>query len=109
MALRPKRRVATLIAAFTLLGAGLSSAAEEQQKININTASAQELTNLRGIGEKTAQAIVEYRESHGGFKSLEELVEVRGIGEKLVASLRDQITVGSAANAAAPPKPKPGS
>src|SRR5262245_40512763 len=107
MALRPNTRIATLLAAFMLLGAGISAAAEEQQKLNINTASAQELTNLRGIGDKTAQAIVEYRESHGGFKSVEELVEVRGIGEKLVASLRDQVTVGAQANAAAPPKPKP--
>jgi comEA protein len=108
MANRPKRLIAALLLAFGLLAPGTLPAAEEQQKININTASAQDLTSLRGIGEKTAEAIVEYRESHGPFKSVEELVEVRGIGEKLMASLRDSVTVGAAANAP-PPKAKPGS
>jgi len=111
MANRPKRFIAALLLGITLLAAGSSLAAEEAQKINLNTASAQELTSLRGIGDKTAAAIVEYRESHGTFKSVDELVEVRGIGEKLMTSLRDQVTIGTAApaNAPAAPKPKPGS
>jgi competence protein ComEA len=111
MAHRPNRWMAALLLAFTLATAARSFAAEEHQKVNLNSASAQELTALRGIGEKTAQAIVAYRESHGPFKSVEELVEVKGIGEKLMTSLRDQVTVGTAsANANAPaPKAKPGS
>lgn len=116
MALRPNRLIATLLLAFALFAVRVSTAAEEPQKMNLNTASAQELTSLRGIGDKTAQAIVEYRQSHGPFKSVEELVEVKGIGDKLLASLKDHVTV-SAAPAAAPapaaaaeaPKPKPGS
>jgi competence protein ComEA len=108
MTKRPNRLLATLLLAFTLLAAGISTAAEEQQKINLNSASTQELTTLRGIGDKTAQAIVAYRENHGPFKSIEELVEVKGIGEKLMASLREQVTVGATAEAPAA-KPKPGS
>lgn len=112
MAFRPKQLIATLLLAFTLLAARAAAAAEEPQKVNLNSASAQELTNLRGIGDKTAQAIVEYRQSHGPFKSVEELVEVKGIGDKLLASLREHVTVGTAAAPAAAaeaPKPKPGS
>ena len=114
MALGTNRFIATLLLAFTLLAVRVSTAAEEPQKVNLNTASAQELTNLRGISDKTAQAIVEYRQSHGPFKSVEELVEVKGIGDKLLASLKEHVTIGAAsapapAAAAAAPKPKPGS
>ena len=114
MTTRPKQWMAALFLALTLCTAGMALAADEQPKVNLNSASTQELTALRGIGDKTAQAIVAYRESHGPFKSVEELVEVKGIGEKLMASLREQVTVGAAANApnqanAAAPKPKPGS
>ena len=109
MATRSNRFIATLILAFTLLAAGVSAAADEPQRVNLNSASAQELTSLRGIGDKTAEAIVAYRESHGPFKSVEQLVEVKGIGEKLMASLREQVTVGAAVANAPAPKPKPGS
>lgn len=108
MANRPNRSIAAILLAITLLAAGNAPAAEEQKKININTAPVQELTSLRGIGPATAQAIVSYRESHGPFKSVEELVEVKGIGEKMMASLRDQVTIGTSGDAGAP-KPKSGS
>ena len=111
MALKRNRLIAALLLVFTLTATRVAAAAEERQKTNLNTASAQELTNLRGIGPKMAEAIIAYRESHGPFKSVEELVEVKGIGEKLMTSLRDQVSVnaapGAAAEAAA--KPKPGS
>ena len=62
---------------------------EPEKRVNINTASAQELDEkLPGIGEKKAAAIVEYRRYTGGFRSVEELIEVDGIGEKLMNSLR---------------------
>jgi len=112
MTKRPNRWMAALLLALTLSTAGMALAADEQPKVNLNSASTQELTALRGIGDKTAQAIIAYRESHGPFKSVEELVEVKGIGEKLMTSLRDQVTVGAAANAnanAPAPKAKPGS
>ena len=62
--------------------------------ININTADAQTLQQLPGIGEKRAQAIVDYRESSGPFQSVEELTEVKGIGEGILAQVYDYVTVG---------------
>lgn len=103
MAHRPKHLISALLLGLTLLLAGSSFAAEEQKKIDINSAGAQELTALRGIGQKTAAAIVEYRESHGPFQSIDDLVEVRGIGDKLLASLRDHVTVGEAPAAGGKP------
>ena len=61
--------------------------------VNINQASATELVNLPGIGEVKAKAIVDYRTSHGPFKSIEELQQVKGIGSKTFESLRSQITI----------------
>lgn len=63
-------------------------------KININTASKNELKSLPRIGEKTAEAIIKYREEHGGFKSIEEIMNVKRIGPKTFEGLKDKITVG---------------
>ena len=51
-------------------------------KVSINQADAKELMLIRGIGEKTAQLIIEYRRDHGPFLDLKDLVQVKGIGEK---------------------------
>ncbi len=64
------------------------------QKINLNKATVAELVVLKGIGEKTATKIVEYRQAHGDFKTIEEIVNVKGIGEKSFAKMSDRITVG---------------
>ena len=61
--------------------------------ININTAAAGELDNLPGVGAKTAERIVEYRQKNGPFKKIEELMNVRGVGEKNFLKLKDHITV----------------
>lgn len=61
--------------------------------ININTASLEELQNLPNIGEVRANAIIAYREEHGGFKTIEELQEVSGIGEKTFEKLKAHVTV----------------
>lgn len=61
--------------------------------VNINAASVHHLQRIDGIGETRAQAIVEYRETHGGFQSVDELVNVSGIGEKTLDAIRDKITV----------------
>lgn len=61
--------------------------------ININTAGADELMLLDGIGENIARAIIEYREAYGGFKNRDELLEVEGIGDKRLSKIYDFIFV----------------
>jgi len=70
-------------------------------KVNINTASVQQLATLPGVGEKVAARIVEYRQKSGGFKSAAELVNVRGIGEKNLHKLEPYLTTGDARSASA--------
>jgi competence protein ComEA len=61
--------------------------------VDLNTARTEELDTLPGIGPKTAQAIVEYRETHGTFASPEDLLQVRGIGPKKLAAILGHVTV----------------
>ncbi|GEM_PF-2099580 len=56
-------------------------------KVDVNRAQAAELTQVRGIGEKTAQAILDYRKVHGAFRDLRDLLQVKGIGEKKLEKL----------------------
>lgn len=63
----------------------------EQQKLNVNTATAAELEELDGLGPTRAKAIIKYREEHGPFQKVEDLQNVSGIGEKTLAKFRDQI------------------
>ncbi|WP_218938239.1 ComEA family DNA-binding protein [Parashewanella tropica] len=53
--------------------------------ININTATAEQLQSLKGIGKKKAAAIVEYRKKHGKFKSVADLKKIKGLGDKFIA------------------------
>lgn len=71
------------------------------RKLDVNRASAAELVNVPGIGERLAQAIVELRERKGTFATLEDLLEVRGIGEKSLALLGEHLAVGQPAPTAA--------
>lgn len=64
-----------------------------QEKIDLNTATAEELESLPGIGEVKAQSIVEYREQYGPFTSIEEIKNVKGIGEKTFEAIQDLIIV----------------
>ena len=69
--------------------------AADKTPVDINTADAERLASLPGIGASIAQRIVDYRKEHGPFKSVDELVNVRGVGEKLLARLRERVTVGT--------------
>ena len=72
-----------------LLASGLVFAAD---KVNVNTASMEQLQSINGIGESTATAIIEYREMNGSFSRISDLVNVKGIGEKKLAKLQDKVT-----------------
>ena len=63
--------------------------------INLNTATKEELVALPGIGPAKAQAIIDYRNTHGQFKSIEELKDVKGIGAKRYEKLKGELTVVS--------------
>ncbi len=61
--------------------------------VNLNTATVVELQAVKGIGEKTASAIVAYRNEFGAFHKVDDLLDVKGIGEKSLAKFRDSLTV----------------
>ena len=65
----------------------------DEGKVNLNTASKEQLMTLSGIGEAKAASIIAYREEHGGFQKIEELMEVEGIKEGVFNKVRDQIRV----------------
>ena len=66
---------------------------EPSGKININSATVSELDSLPGIGPAKAQAIVDYRDQNGPFRTIDDLLNVPGIGPKILETIRDQITV----------------
>ncbi len=85
-----KKLTRIFVALALLFSSQLASAAA----VNINTADAATLAaNIIGVGEKRAQAIVNFREEHGPFKSVDELTQVKGIGLKLVDSNRENLTI----------------
>ena len=73
--------------------ATMVAAKQESGKVDINTATLAELTSLKGIGGKKAQAIVDYREKQGKFTSVDQLVDVNGIGPATLEANRDMIIV----------------
>ena len=68
------------------------------EPVDINTADAEELMTLPGIGEVKARAIIEYRELYGGFVSVEEITEVTGIGSVTYERIKDHITIETKEN-----------
>ena len=101
-----RRFVATglALAMAALLVSGTAMAAGKPAptaKVNLNTASIEQLTTLPGVGPKLAARIVEYRQKSGTFRSTKELMNVQGIGEKNFAKLETWLSVGEAPKAAA--------
>lgn len=66
---------------------------ENNQKVNINTATKEELMKLSNIGESKAEKIIDYRTANGNFNSIEDIKKVSGIGDKLYDSIKENITV----------------
>lgn len=83
-----------LFTLFLLFSSSTMAAQAVAEKININTANAEQIASaMTGIGDSKAKAIVEYRKSHGEFKSIQDLENVDGIGLKTVEKNKDKITL----------------
>ncbi len=65
----------------------------EQVRLNINTATAEQLMELKGIGKKKAEAIIAWRTEHGSFASIEQLADVNGISDKFVTEHKAELSI----------------
>jgi competence protein ComEA len=72
---------------------GMGGAAGGGVPVNLNSATAEQLDTLDGVGPATAQKILEYRQAHGGFRTVDDLAQISGIGPKRLEALRGQVTV----------------
>ncbi|VSX91352.1 competence protein [Streptococcus pneumoniae] len=74
-------------------GLGTASSISKEKKVNLNKASLEELKQVKGLGGKRVQDIIDHREANGKFKSVDELKKVSGIGGKTIEKLKDYVTV----------------
>ena len=90
--MRRNRIIVLCIVVAVMMALVSVSLAQEAEKININKASAVELTQLKRIGPKLSERIVEYREKHGPFERPGDITQVKGIGPKTFELNKDRIT-----------------
>ena len=88
-----KRMMVLFVALAMVVAFSAPSWAGDSGKINLNKATAAELSQLKGIGMKYAERIVEFRDKNGPFKQVEDLLKVQGIGTKTLEKNKDRITV----------------
>lgn len=99
------RMMMAAIAAIALSAPALSAqskapapnpAAMAAAPVNLNTATAEQLATIPGVGPKMAERIIDYRQKNGGFKKIEDLMNVSGVGEKSFLKMKPLITVTTA-------------
>lgn len=90
---KTKKVLVMCIAVVMVVAFSVPSWAGDQGKINLNKATVAELTQLKGIGQKYAERIVEFREKNGPFKTVEDILNVQGIGQKTLDKNKDRISV----------------
>jgi competence protein ComEA len=79
--------------AYAANGKNTSNTSSSDQTVSLNSATAEELMTLPGIGEARAKAIMQYREEKGSFRALEELKSIEGIGDKLYERIAPRIRI----------------
>ena len=81
-----KKLLLALVLWFAVAGIAVAA-------VNINTATKEELTSLKGVGDKRAQEIIDYRKKNGDFKSVDDLEKVPGIGPGIMKQIRSEVSV----------------
>jgi competence protein ComEA len=85
--------VLTIVTVALMMSWVVPALAADLQKVNLNTATLEELITLDGIGQKVAERILSFREKNGPFQNPEDLMMVKGVGEKIFEANRSNIVV----------------
>jgi competence protein ComEA len=85
--------VATIITVALMMVWAIPALADDMGKVNINTATREQLMTLDGIGQSYADRIIEYRQKNGPFHSPNDIVKIKGIGQKMFEVNKDRIIV----------------
>ncbi len=87
--------IVVMILGIFLVSGGVAVSSDILQKKDINEATLETLTSVKGIGEKKASVILGYLQEHGPVKDMDELLKVRGIGEKTLQKIKDAFEIRS--------------
>ena len=93
--MKKKNTVVSIFVIITFIFASFASVvmATDTEKIDLNTATIEDFSKLKGVGKTYAERIVNYREQNGPFKKIDDILLVKGIGEKTFEAIKDQLTI----------------